>query len=240
MYTEEQIAGAKNKIQELIKIVHDLETTFEGRHFTMDGHLVGSIGEVMAAYYYGISLYEASAPVHDGTSPDGREVQIKMTQGNQIAIGEEPRYLIALHMNRLTGEITEIYNGPGRKPWNQANYNEKHNIKYMRVAGLVQLDAEISLEQRIAMIHDIEKYGKTRIQTVKERAQDVKEKRGSQAGKTLLTGYVNRNNQENVRLAGHKGTLPGQKSYQMKCLKCGYEYEANGCDVWLRKCPRCQ
>ena len=31
----------------------------------MDGHLVGSIGEIMAAYYYGIGLYEASAPTHD-------------------------------------------------------------------------------------------------------------------------------------------------------------------------------
>ena len=41
----------QGKIQELIKIVSELEIEFPGRHFTIDGHLVGSIGEVMAAYY---------------------------------------------------------------------------------------------------------------------------------------------------------------------------------------------
>lgn len=25
----------------------------------------------------------------------------------------------------------------------------------------------------------------------------------------------------------------------MECLDCGYKYMANGCDVWLRKCPNC-
>ncbi|MBO5369839.1 MAG: HNH endonuclease [Clostridia bacterium] len=26
----------------------------------------------------------------------------------------------------------------------------------------------------------------------------------------------------------------------MECLDCGHKYMANGCDVWLRKCPACQ
>ena len=43
-----------------------MEKDFPGRHFTLDGHLVGSIGEVMASYYYGIELYAASAVAHDG------------------------------------------------------------------------------------------------------------------------------------------------------------------------------
>ena len=55
-YTKEQIENAYKKILELLKIVGELEETFEGRVFTLDGHLVGSIGEVMAAYYYGIEL----------------------------------------------------------------------------------------------------------------------------------------------------------------------------------------
>lgn len=25
----------------------------------------------------------------------------------------------------------------------------------------------------------------------------------------------------------------------MECLDCGHKYMANGCDVWLRKCPKC-
>lgn len=56
---KEEMELVRSKIQELIKIVSELETEFPGRHFTIDGHLVGSIGEVMAAYYYGIELYDA-------------------------------------------------------------------------------------------------------------------------------------------------------------------------------------
>jgi len=33
----------------LYEIVSELEALFPGRHFTPDGHLVGSLGEVMAA-----------------------------------------------------------------------------------------------------------------------------------------------------------------------------------------------
>ena len=25
----------------------------------------------------------------------------------------------------------------------------------------------------------------------------------------------------------------------MECLECGHKYLANGCDIWLRKCPAC-
>jgi len=58
-YLDQQIKEAKDKFTQLISIVHYLENTFTGRHFTLGGHLVGSIGEVLAAYYYGIDLYNA-------------------------------------------------------------------------------------------------------------------------------------------------------------------------------------
>lgn len=40
----------QSKIQELIIIESELETEVLGCHFTIDGHLVGSIVEVMATY----------------------------------------------------------------------------------------------------------------------------------------------------------------------------------------------
>ena len=112
-YTKEQNELAHQNVQHLLHIVHSLEQTFKGRHFTLDGHLVGSIGEVLASYHYGIRLYEASTAIHDGEVLDGRKVQIKMTQGDTIVISEQPDYLIALYMDRKTGEVQEIYNGPG-------------------------------------------------------------------------------------------------------------------------------
>jgi hypothetical protein len=47
-------------IQELYATVGRLENMFPGRHFTPDGHLIGSIGEALASYYYGVELHRAS------------------------------------------------------------------------------------------------------------------------------------------------------------------------------------
>jgi hypothetical protein len=52
-------------VREIYAIVAKLEATFPGRHFTPDGHLVGSLGEVLAAHFYGLELLPASA-VADG------------------------------------------------------------------------------------------------------------------------------------------------------------------------------
>ncbi|MDD3417251.1 MAG: hypothetical protein PHY47_25200 [Lachnospiraceae bacterium] len=233
-YTEEQINSAYLKIVELLHIVNDLEGIFTGRHFTLDGHLVGSIGEIMAAYYYGIELYEASAPTHDGKTRDGREVQIKITQQDRIVINEKPDYLIVLFLNRKTGEISEIYNGSGEMPWETAYIYEKHNTRYMMISKLLEMDKNVDGENRIAMIHKIEKYEKK-----KNNIMENSKASGFRKSKTLEIGYVNRNQQENCGCTGKAGNHEGQVLYKMKCLKCDNEYEANGCDVWLRKCPNC-
>ena len=61
-----------------------------------------------------------------------------------------------------------------------------------------------------------------------------------QKKKTTETGYINRNQQENLGKTSEKGSLHGQYFYQMKCLKCSAIYKANASDIFQRKCPRCQ
>ena len=57
--------------------------------------------------------------------------------------------------------------------------------------------------------------------------------------KTTDPGYINKNNQRNLGFAGVSETHYNQRFFTMECLDCGYIYFANGCDVWLRKCPAC-
>ena len=57
--------------------------------------------------------------------------------------------------------------------------------------------------------------------------------------KSTDTGYINRNNQKNLGFRGDSTTHYNQKFFEMECLNCGHKYMANGCDVWLRKCPNC-
>ncbi len=154
-YSKESIDNVKQQVQELIKIVNSLETQFPGRHFTLDGHLVGSIGEVMAAYYYGIELYTASARAHDGEI-DGKKVQIKISQQDNIVINHEPEYLIVLYLNK-SGTIYEVYNGPGKEPWETASKRDSHNNRHMLVNKLMQLDATVKQQDRIQAIHEITK-----------------------------------------------------------------------------------
>ena len=57
--------------------------------------------------------------------------------------------------------------------------------------------------------------------------------------KTTDAGYINKNNQKNLGCRAMSETHYNQKFFEMECLDCGHRYMANGCDVWLRKCPRC-
>ena len=40
IYTQEKMNLVKRHVQEMIAIVHELESDFPGRHFTLDGHLL--------------------------------------------------------------------------------------------------------------------------------------------------------------------------------------------------------
>ncbi len=157
-YSNDKMKSIRDNVQKLISIVAELEAEFPGRHFTLDGHLVGSIGEVMASYYYGIELYKASAVAHDG-EVDGRKVQIKISQQDNIVIAHEPDYLIALYLNK-SGNVYEVYNGPGKGPWETASKPDLHNNRHMMVNKLMELDKEVQVEDRIKAVNPIEKMKK--------------------------------------------------------------------------------
>ena len=107
---------AAEKIKQLYEISAELERLFPGRHYTPDGHMIGSIGEVLEASYYGLELFTASAETHDAKAADGRLVQIKATQISRIALSSEPQGLLVLRIRR-GGTFSEEYNGPGKLAW---------------------------------------------------------------------------------------------------------------------------
>jgi hypothetical protein len=57
------------EVAQLYVIVKRLEEQYPGRPFTLDGHLVGSLGEVIAERVFGLSLYPPSHPVHCTPTP---------------------------------------------------------------------------------------------------------------------------------------------------------------------------
>ena len=134
-------------VRQLCGIVAELEQTF-GRPFTLDGHLVGSLGEVMAADRYGLTLLPPSHEKYDAKATDGRLVQIKMTQGKAVALRSEPNHLIVLKLDE-NGGIDEVYNGPGDIAWKAAGKRQSNGQHRISVAKLRSLMNELPAESML-------------------------------------------------------------------------------------------
>jgi len=136
-------------VGQLYDLVAQFELLFPGRRFTPDGHLVGSIGEVIAAHRYGLDLLAHSHQGHDARSPSGVLVEIKATQGSSVALRDKPIHLIVLQLGK-NGEATEIYNGPGARVWESAGAMQRNGQRPISLSRLRRLMSEVPADQRIA------------------------------------------------------------------------------------------
>lgn len=109
-----------DRFQQLVKslysIVEDLEEMFPGRHFTPDGHMVGSLGECLVADAYGLTLMNASNEGFDAVTKEGLKVEIKATQAKSVAFRSCPEHTIVIKINK-DGSFDECFNGPGALVW---------------------------------------------------------------------------------------------------------------------------
>lgn len=90
-----------------------LQAEFSHRRFTIDGRLVGDIGEIIAAAEFDIELDDVSRAVHDGRTSDGREVQIKATFQDHLTFKTPPDLYLGFKLFR-DGTHEVIFNDPGQ------------------------------------------------------------------------------------------------------------------------------
>ena len=147
---KEPIDRVPELVRKLYALVGEFESLFPGRAFTPDGHLVGSIGEVVASHRYALSLHPASRETHDALAPDGRHVQIKATQGNSVALRAEPEHLLVLHLAR-DGHATEVFNGPGRMAWSNCGALQKNGQRPISLSKLRRIMLDVTSEARIPL-----------------------------------------------------------------------------------------
>lgn len=139
-----------DKIKELYRITGELECAYPGRKFTIDGHLVGSIGEVIVAEQCGLNLLPNSTKTHDAVSVEGKYIQIKATQKDSISISSEPDYLIAIKI-LCDGSWYEIYNGPGKQVWDNAGKMQKNGQRSISVSRLKILMSTVDDASNVVM-----------------------------------------------------------------------------------------
>jgi hypothetical protein len=145
MRNEDKFKLLASLIQKLYQITDTLNKEFasEGRRFTLDGHLLGSIGEVLAAFAFDLRLDPPSKKGHDARTKDGKRVQIKLTAvDSSISLNDEPDFLIALQLS--DERLDDVYNGPGAIVWKNCGKRQKNNQCSITLRKLRRLNETVT------------------------------------------------------------------------------------------------
>lgn len=125
----------KRSLEKIFEGIRLLQEAFDGRRqFTIDGRLVGDIGEVVAELHYELELDQVQQHTHDANTPDGRKVQIKATFKDKLTFSKIPDFYLGIKLHE-NGEHEEIFNGPGKVI--AEKYSHRKNI------GIQQLSFNI-------------------------------------------------------------------------------------------------
>jgi len=145
--SQAEITKALRSIFEGIEL---LQSKFSNRKFTIDGRLVGDIGEIIAAAEFDIDLDKISRAKQDAVAKDGRNVQIKATFKNSLAFTSMPDYCIGIQLFR-NGDHVVIFNGPGQIIWDAFAHRKSLGVKQLSfsVKQLNELSKTIPEAHRI-------------------------------------------------------------------------------------------
>lgn len=107
------------EIKQLLAITQKLKDKYIhlNKNFSLDGKLVGDIGEVLAAEKYGLELLPENTIIHDSVEiATGRMVQIKASfkyySYFPFKDDKVPDYFLSIQIHE-DGQIEELFNGPG-------------------------------------------------------------------------------------------------------------------------------
>lgn len=152
-------AARSARTAELVDLLHaivdELETMHPGRHFPLDGHLVGSIGEAAAEAMFTLRLLPSSTAGHDAIASDGRAVEIKATYGD-TAVGLRTTShgaaaaLIVLRLSRRASIPHEvIYNGGLERVASAAGKVQSNGQARLSLQRLRQLNTTVPDTERV-------------------------------------------------------------------------------------------
>jgi len=144
----------KEAIAKLLIIVDELRKTYPYKKFTLDGRLVGDLGEVIVKQNYHIELFEKVVAKYDGKDRLGRNVQIKATLQDTLGFPckyeDVPDYYIGIKIFN-DGTFEEIYNGPGKNIWERIKdrKNTKNSLDAISINPLKNINASNKKIDRI-------------------------------------------------------------------------------------------
>jgi hypothetical protein len=149
--TEETIT-IPEAVKQLLQVVQSLREAFPKKRFTLDGRLVGDLGEILAEQQYDLQIFSDVRKHHDARTSDGRLIQIKATMHESLTfpVDHVPKYYLGIKIH-ADGTITEVFNGPGRIA-HQAIRNRKPtkiNLHSVSIPALKMLNNRVPEGKRI-------------------------------------------------------------------------------------------
>ena len=143
-------SAIKDALDLLFTGIKELKEMFPEKEFTIDGRLVGDIGEILASLDYEVELFPIQKADHDGVTPDDRKVQIKASFKDSLTFKTIPDYYLGLKLYR-DGNYEEIYNGPGINIYNRYSHRKGVGVKLLSfpIRELKRLSKEVSELERI-------------------------------------------------------------------------------------------
>lgn len=142
----------KNSIKQLLNIVDQLNNAYPHKAFTLDGRLVGDLGEILVENSYKVKLYKKLNKFYDGETFQGKKVQIKATMKNSLTFPSDhiPECYIGIKINE-DGSFNEIYNGAGKIIHSLLKNRKqpKNGLHSLSISTLQTLNKQILKEDRI-------------------------------------------------------------------------------------------
>lgn len=137
----------------LLKIVEALHKRYPKKKFTLDGRLVGDLGETLVEKDYEIELFDRPEKHYDGQTPDKKQVQIKTTMQDCLTFpcDHTPDYYLGIKIFP-DGTYKEVFNGPGNiaRKAIQNRKPTKNNLHSIKLPTLRKLNDKVSQSDRIA------------------------------------------------------------------------------------------
>ncbi len=148
-----KLSELKNLSIALEKIFHGikiLKDKFPHKEFTIDGRLVGDIGEVIAEKEYEVILYTKIVKDYDAVTNDRKKVQIKATFKDALTFKKVPDYYLGLQINE-DGTYLEIYNGPGKYIYEEYSHRKGIGKELLSfpINKMNEISNKIPIDQKI-------------------------------------------------------------------------------------------
>ena len=141
-------------VRQMLGIVEQLCAAYPKKRFTLDGRLVGDIGEVLVEDAYELELFEDIKKHHDAECADGRLVQIKATMKKSLTFPADhvPNYYLGVQIHP-DGSFTEIFNGPGAIAWAtvKGRAAPKTNLFSVPIASLRRVQTRVAEGDKIPL-----------------------------------------------------------------------------------------